>query len=1023
MKKYIKYYFLFFLTATWISLLGQYNFIKYSLQEGLPQSQVFTGFQDSKGYLWFGTQGGGVSRFDGEGFENFTTKHGLPSNYIKSISQDNIGNIWVGSNSGIAYLDGERFHSIYATDSSSIDVNKIISLPDSSLWVATEKGIYQYKNHELQKLEINKGLDNIGVNDFLVDEDDIWIATNNGVWLIGDKVKRFTQRDGLTGNLNVSLLKDKEGNIWVATYDGGLSIYNKDKHSFTVFKGITNIKNPLFIYENHDNHIWIGSRNYGIYNYNPKDSTWNIINQHQGLPHNHIRNIFRDKWDNTWICTSGGGVAKYLGQFFAHYDMNNGLAGKFIYALENDNEGNLLFSTSNNGLMSYDGFGFHKYTADSNYINVKAKTIFKDHIGNIWIGTQGKGLVKIDTGGQRKIFTTDNGLTSNLIQNITEDNSGNIWIATNDQGITRISSINNTIKSDSSNLDIIYRFRTYTREDGLPDMYISTLKKSKDGHIWFGTKLGNLGYFEDDFIAETFNQESGIPKMSIRSIAFDIYHNIWLGTAGGGLFIANSKLKDISFSPMNSEFELYSDNIYSLLFDPEGNLWVGSESGVDKIDLNDASIVRNITHFGRNEGFHGIETCQDAALVGLNGVLWFGTMNGLMNHMPGHQLNTIDTPIIHFKDISLFYKPISNTEYKEYINSDGSLNHNLSLPYNKNHLNFEFKAININNAKNIKYKWKLQGSEKEWSPLSEKTSVDYSNLPAGNYCFEVMAVSNKGVPSNTIQSCFSIKKPFWKLIWVQLLFGLVLISMIGYLFWRWKLRIESNELQKRTQLEMQNNVLQLEQKALQLQMNPHFIFNALNSIQSLIATNENRAARVQISNFATLMRGILLNSRREKISLAEEINVLEKYLQMEQFCQKTPFEFTISVDKNLEPDDIDLPPMILQPYVENAIIHGISHLQKSGKLKIEFISQELASGQQLLVCTITDNGVGRKKSNELRQSTKPGHQSISMDVTKDRLNALRGTETYKALMIDDVVSLDDEIIGTKVVVKIPFEGF
>jgi sensor histidine kinase YesM len=213
--------------------------------------------------------------------------------------------------------------------------------------------------------------------------------------------------------------------------------------------------------------------------------------------------------------------------------------------------------------------------------------------------------------------------------------------------------------------------------------------------------------------------------------------------------------------------------------------------------------------------------------------------------------------------------------------------------------------------------------------------------------------------------------------------------------------------------------LQLEQKALQLQMNPHFIFNALNSIQALVATKDYSTARTQIGNFATLMRSILSNSRKQRITLQEEIDTLDQYLKMEQFCQRVGFDYEIIPPNNMDSEEVELPPMLLQPFVENSIIHGISHLESDGKITVEFQVHE-----KLLECRIIDNGVGRKKADEFRQSRKPGHQSVAMSVTKERLHALKDGMNYTPFKIKDILGRDGKILGTKVVVRMVLEvGF
>jgi len=190
----------------------------------------------------------------------------------------------------------------------------------------------------------------------------------------------------------------------------------------------------------------------------------------------------------------------------------------------------------------------------------------------------------------------------------------------------------------------------------------------------------------------------------------------------------------------------------------------------------------------------------------------------------------------------------------------------------------------------------------------------------------------------------------------------------------------------------------------------------LNSIQSLVITNKTDIARDQIQNFASLMRGVLNNSKKTKISLQEEIHTLDKYLKTEQFCQAIPFDFEIKIPEGYDPDEIEIPPMMIQPFVENAVFHGVSHLNQKGKISVIFEIEK-----ELLYCKIQDNGVGRKRASEINKSHKKGHQSTAINVTKQRLEALKKNQHYQSFTIEDILKENGEIGGTKVTLVMPLE--
>ncbi len=1006
MLKYI-YIFLFLLFGI-KGYTQQYNFIQYSISEGLAQSQVYAMSQDSKGYLWFGTLGGGLSRFDGKEFENFSTKNGLPSNTISSIFEDHKKNIWVGTKRGLSIYDGKEFKEIKFKNSSLPRVESFLHVNDSLLWVGTRKGIleYSYTQDTLIQKSIHPLLDRNIVHHLFKSDQGIWVGTTVGAFFIGDKLSYFNLENGLAGNEVLDIEKGTDNLIWLATHEGGLQFIREDSLLIVQKENIPDTKEAWCIHRDIENNMWVGREEKGVLIYHSQDSTWSKISTREGLPNKNITSIIQDNWGNIWLSTSGGGVMKYLGQFFIHFDESEGVHGDRIYAIEEKEDGGILFSASSEGIAIYDSLGIKISDLDSGYINVKSKSILEKSDGSIWMGTIGKGIVISDTTGIRTI-TMENGLFGKEILSLVEDKAGDVWAGSNYQGIFKIKDL------DSLGFSI----QNFNRPHGLRSLRITQVVEGPYGRIWFATKLGEVGYFEKGMIRKIFREEEGLTyDIAVRSIAFDSLGNIWVGTAGDGILKAELAKDSIQFKPITLQKELHSFNIYLLIFDKEGNLWAGNEQGVDQLILNEAGIVTDIQFFGRNKGFLGIETCQNSAICDKNGNVWFGTMNGLMKHIPSKQQVKISPPNIHFKEVSLFYQPLRETKYASFANPLGGIKEGLKLPYHTNSVNFEFKAINISNPDDVKYRWKLNGSENDWSPFSKKESVDYSNLPPGKYTFAVQAVSGKDLFSKPIISSFEINEPFWQTLWFKVLLLLGALLILSLILWNWKKRIQRKEKLKREQLEIENHVLQLEQKALQLQMNPHFIFNALNSIQSLVATKDYSTARKQIGNFASLMRGILSNSRKNRINLKEEINTLRHYLTMEQFCQRVAFDFEIIAPDNMDPEEIEIPPMLLQPFVENSVIHGISHLESEGKITVEFKVYS-----KLLECRIMDNGVGRKKANELRQSKKPGHQSVAMEVTKDRLDALKGEMKYVPLEINDILQENKEVLGTKVVVRLPLE--
>jgi ligand-binding sensor domain-containing protein len=974
--------------------------ITYSVGEGLPQSQVFAMAQDAKGYMWFGTQGGGLGRFDGKSFKTF-----LPSEYVSAIAIETNKTLWVGTKKGAFRWQGSKFESVQITDNQAHHFTTFAKSASGTLWIGSERGLWTFdeKSQKIQKRTLQQELDRAYIQSFFNDEKGTWIATSRGVFLLDkdDKIQSIALSKGIPFQ---SICKDANGFYWLISYNQGVFILKNNDLQIEKIIQHPDFDRALCSFATVDGKVWIGTESKGIMQLSVKDTLWKNLNESDNLPSNHIRQIFQDSWNNIWIGTSGGGVTKLLAQNFTHFNTKNGLANDRIYALSEGKNGTIWCAVGNNGVMNYNGSSFQKPIRDSLLSNIKSKSLATDNAGRLWIGSEGDGILLIDSTQNRK-FTTTEGLASNFIKSIVIDKNNHIWAATQSDGIIHLyqKSVNN--------------FFIENIKASLPDLFISTLKLDNENRLWFASKNGIVGYLINGKIGKVYAAENGIPNVAIRCIAFDNQGFIYLGTAGEGIFIANLRVPDLKFSLLKST-QYYAKNIYLLQFDKQNALWVGSENGVEKLTLDALGNANNVQHYGKNEGFLGIETCQNAALCDQNGNLWFGTLNGLTRHFPNSGAQKSSVPKVHFVSVNLFYQALENTKYANFALLSGGIKEGLTLPYHQNHLSFDFKGIHLNSDAPMQYRWMLKGAETQWSPLSVQESVNYANLLPGDYVFMVQATIDGVNFSEPISAPFSVAKPFWQMLWFRILALSIIALCIYFLIKYRENKIRAKELILREQLEIKNKLLTLEQKALQLQMNPHFIFNVLSGIQGLIVNQKTEEARQQISNFALLMRNILSNSRKQLITLKEEIETLEGYLQIELQNQKSDFDYQINITQHINSEEVKLPPMLLQPFVENAVIHGIARLERRGKIEINFDLQG-----EILYCSISDNGIGRIKSTELKGLSPKKHQSAAIDITTERLKAMAISETQPTLQISDILNADDTVEGTKVEAWIGVEVF
>ena len=978
MKKALLILFLF---AAQITFAQQFKFRNFSVAEGLAQSQVYTVAEDENGYMWFGTRGGGLSRFDGKNFKNFSTRDSLANNYIAVLYTAQNGDLLIGTSEGLTIFDGVQFTNLELKKGKSIIVSAIHQEENGRIWLGTGEGIFHYENGEFSHYSKRKSLpEKITVSFFEDSRNALWVGGDFGVLHIqsDEDITHYKyRRNELNSNQVRSIHEDKSGRIWVGTYGGGLNIFSDGKWSRLTRRDGLASNRVLCLYRDKQDAMWVGTQDTGISIYTPQDSTFTYLTEADGLANSHIRNITNDSWGNIWIGTSGGGVSRYFGQQFTHYDESNGLAGKYVYALAQDTAQQLWLSASKRGVSRFDNEIFHHYGRDDGFTEMKTKALLCDTRGRVWIGTEGRGVAVYDTTGFH-FYGGSEGLGGSYIRAIKEDKEGNIWIGTAGGGITKAT------QSLGDSTGLKFDFHTFWERDGLSERRINDLHMDTLGRVWYATRSSGIGYILPDSSVVNFARAEGLPYLNVRALEEDSSGVLWIGTAGNGVLKLPIYGEDFDFQKLLAQPNLTSDNVYLLGFDKEENLYVGSEVGIDKIGLDAERNFKTINHFGKSEGFIGIETCQNAVLCDEEGNMWFGTINGLTKYNPKQERSNPIPPKILLTETRLFYEPLSQTKYKDSLTKEGTFKTGFALPFRENNLGFEFVGINQSNPEKVRYQWQLKGFEKERSPFSTNTNATYANLPAGNYTFQVWAENEDGVVSDVpAQTNFTILKPFWQEWWFIASIVGGILAIIALTFRLRVNQIRARTREERARLEMENNLLQLEQKALQLQMNPHFIFNALASIQSLISKQDHKTARYYLAKFGKLMRAILENSRSENISLAEETELLENYLALERFSRGNSFDYEINIADNCEPEETEIPPMLLQPFVENAIIHGVANSDERGMIKLQF-----SKPNGTLRCEIEDNGIGRKRAAKLKNAFDKTHKSVALEVTRERLEML-----------------------------------
>ena len=945
----------------------------FTTKEGLPQSQVYDIVQDSIGYLWLATQGGGLARFDGDEFTVFNERKGLKSNFVNSLLVKN-DTLFIGTHSGLSIYAKGKFKSY-----DSPKINKIIYL-DSNVFLATDKGIFQFKNDLLQAIKSVIKIDLNPVTDIIKDNNKYLVGTKKGLWSLDQLENPNSPK--LIDTADYTAFIKVNSQVIASTFNSGIKIISEGK-IIKSQSGIQRIHKIHFI----DDQYWLATDLDGIIKLDTTLNVTQTINQNNGLAVNQIHSILKGKQGNIWIGSSGGGLYKLTQNNFKHFDRNSGLKGNRVYAVHK--KGNEIWvSNSERGVLKIDSLGIYPIQEDNGYLNIKSKTIASDKFDNVWVGTEGRGIlifkkkyildsVQKETkfsGLDTQLFpnytlvtdtlTIEDGLTSNWIKKITIGNNS-AWVATYSSGIIEL-----PFDSETGELSSFKNY--YATSKGIKDLNINDLSIDNTGRVWYVTRKGNLGYINNNEVRD-FHQILG-KNISISTILIK-GQNIYLGTLGDGVWISNlSNPREVR--QLSGTKNLNSNNIYQLIFDTENHLWAGTEKGVNKIVLDANNSINDVFYFNRSDGFLGIETCQNSVDIDGSGNIWFGTMNGLTKYIPSNNQLKKVKPSITFESVEVAYQTIDSININKYMKT-------LQLKPSQNHLSFQFKSIDINHPKGIEYRYKLIG---EFSPWSSKDFIDLPNLSSDTYSFTVQARNIDWEESDSISFQFYIDQPLYEKSWflwtIYSSSGLLILIILIFSFRRVKLKNK----RKIEQLALENHLLSLEQKALQLQMNPHFIFNVLNGIKAMGAEGETKQMSSTINTFATLLRSILNSSRQEEISLQEEVKTLENYLTLEQQMSTNSFEYHIYINTNdIDIEEILIPPMLIQPFVENSIKHGFIQLKRKGEIHISF----KISGEYL-DCEVKDNGIGIEESKKQKQ---PHHQSMALEVTKERIESLSGANS------------------------------
>jgi ligand-binding sensor domain-containing protein/serine phosphatase RsbU (regulator of sigma subunit) len=636
----------------------------YSVEQGLAVSAVLCSCRDRYGNLWFGTEGGGVSRYDGKSFTRFTTAQGLSNNIVNSILEDKrTGYLWMGTRKGVACYDGRSF-KIYSTEDGLFDneVHALFQDKEGDIWVAGRGGVcrYEWRNNlegGSSKLVFTK---TVILPDLIADaicQDDsgrVWIGTNNGIWLSGKTILDFViPGNGLAAGISVTAIcKDTAGQMWFGT-NQGLLVYDPAKtpgiqprgfKSYSKKQGLVG-NAVLCVICDHRGRIWAGTHD-GVTEFD--GNVFSSISTTEGLSNNMVNSIQEDLSGHLWFCTEGAGISRYDGKFVRSY---HGLLSELVYGISEDRFGRLWFGTKGGGLSCYDGKKSYNYSTAQGLPSMNVWGVLEDkNTGHMWIGTD-KGLADFDaaskTGKPFTVYSPQAGFIPEQVFCMLQDSKGNVWFG----GIGGVSCYEPQVIKPGATA----RFNNYTMARGLANDVVNCLAEDKNGNIWMATnngisRLNRRKGRNQQFM--TLTTKNGLVSNTVLSILADTAGNLWFGTDNGISVMApvDQDLLSVGHPPPNlfktltPEGGLPDGIIYDMIEDNDGKVWIGTNLGLVCFGKNkeEKKNSRPRSTFERSLGLAPFEVYNflngypirdansNAMYCDSRGVIWVGTGDKLI---------------------------------------------------------------------------------------------------------------------------------------------------------------------------------------------------------------------------------------------------------------------------------------------------------------------------------------------------------------------------------------------------------
>lgn len=977
----------------------------FTVNDGLPSNSIHCIFKDSKGYLWIGTDAG-LCKYDGVNFQIFNQINEIFLDKIWSIAEDSENNLWLSVyGKGLVKFNGNSFKLFNSKDGLiNEEIRKLhYSKKHKCIIAATEDGLSifdgkQFKSfskivpRKFQIMAINEtpdnilitsshyGVYNLNIKDKLAESTldsafqikmsysaKIW----NGKYYCGDVNQQL-----ISSQLPIQNIKNNydsikcpiiwdmqpigDSTLYLATWNvnsslGGLFKYKNGKLiDYTKVAGITSTALWCLYYDNLTNLLWVGSTDKGLYKVDLSNSIQYLEATYFGLNELEIQCLFTDSANTTYI-----GAKDKLIKLFP--DLSYKVYNSAYFAKQEKVIQKLRSKDGDEALPAHkinEALSFYNITSDKN--------------NNTWLSTNW-GAFCISPKVEVKAFKTFEG------GQMIFDNKNNL----------NVSMMYSTFYRYSNVYGEMTRTIVPIENQNIPRDIIKT--SSFNNEQWFGSYSSGLYVSNNNSFKKINFIENQIKELKTVS-----GNQMLIGTNSGNVYVAKPSGDTLLITKTFLSNQVIIGNTISFIEEYNGTYFIGTNKGI--------SIIKRDSFYkfiNQSEGLSDIQFTS--SIKDKTGNIYIGTTNRLLKINANALLNINNN--LNNK-ISLQYLKLSS---EKYLNTDSLLNISLTLNYTQNELEFSFENINLFNPSKNLYRNKIIGLSESWTEFSPDNKILLRSLRPGNY---TLIIEGKNIGNgNTLiplSITFTIAPPFWKtkLFYLAIAFALGLLLYIIY-----SLRIKSIRKREKEKAELANKLSETRLEALRAQMNPHFTFNAINSIQNFIIDNNTEEALHYLSEFSKLIRQTLETASEKLMPLNSELNFLNSYITV----QKMRFDYIktkITVANDIDKYNTQIPPLIIQPFIENVFEHafGTECSDKECWLEVSFYKQN-----DLLICTISDNGKGIEPLLEKK------HKSKGLHLTRERLNLLN--KEYNSTKFNYEISNSSNekegLIGTKVTVTLP----